>query len=54
MKILVIFQVVRFTSMFNPSLQTIWGGEFNAVFCDTGWKHPDTINMWNDVVCKWV
>lgn len=35
--------------MFNPSLQTIWGGNLTAVFCDTGWEHPDTYKHVNDV-----
>lgn len=35
--------------MFDPSLQTIWGGDLIAVFCDTGWEHPDTYKHVNDV-----
>ena len=36
--------------MFDPSLQTIWGGgNLIAVFCDTGWEHPDTYKHVNDV-----
>lgn len=35
--------------MFDPSLQTIWGGNLTAVFCDTGWEHPDTYKHVNDV-----
>lgn len=37
--------------MFDPSFQTIWGGGGNltAVFCDTGWEHPDTYKHVNDV-----
>lgn len=40
--------------MFDPSLQTIWGGgNLTAVFCDTGWEHPDTykhdtVSVWNN------
>jgi hypothetical protein len=35
--------------MFNPSLQTILGGgNLTAVFCDTGWEHPDTYKHVND------
>lgn len=35
--------------MFDPSFQTIWGGNLTAVFCDTGWEHPDTYKHVNDV-----
>lgn len=30
----------------------IWGGNITAVFCDTGWEHPDTYKHINDTCEK--